>query len=697
MVPNDTLKARGSTAAHGFDPGGPKTWKSPLKSWPIKSAAEVSPAILEIPDETRREGKNGASSSENRTEMSPPRVTPQPGTPGVIERSPDDRIPMTTQPKKNAILEIPDETRREKKNGAIQATEVPPTEDAAPKEVVPPQGNPGAAGKCRNLIQNAQGKCQNQIRGKPIYKPSTDLADTSGGNAEALDTASTEVVPPPGNPGAAHKRPPKKLRQDERVPSQLLQFSVYVERFQDGLKAKATRTDLDRIEAAMVKVFMKEDDKVAEDIQADCIKTVHNRDAGEIIFFNYSSTARDYLIEKINAMKIKDLKARGRRATPPNLQVEVPASMPGRPEQYLESVLRRAAKIKEPNFQCVRVRGPNGWGARLVDCILDEAGMLKLQSWVVDTGAQALPLFPVEMRFWILHSVQEKACGRSENTRKASVAPMDTAEKEEVTPREALATENATETKEETPRDDPVVKELANLDVEEANDASKVQVNSIDAKVQVPNRSNCTNTKNPSKESAVDHTDTQEPVGSSKVSKSNVPSPTKPNNLVPSGPVSPNTSNSGLEPNRSDRSNTKSPSKGVPLEPNGSSSTNGSNCTNTNYPTMGLTPLNAYTGPKGNKKSMDIRVLLARQAANATANTRSNQDPKDHHTKKLSPKGPQTTRGGLEKTPLPPKIPGRPGKKTPRPVMTGSIATDRTKRECTKPARRALMLNPFAL
>ena len=503
--------------------------------------------------------------------------------------------------------------------------------------------------------------------------------------------------PPPGNLGAAHKRPPKKLRQDERVPSQLLQFSVYVERFQDGLKAKATRTDLDRIEAAMVKVFMKEDDKVAEDIQADCIKTVHNRDAGEIIFFNYSATARDYLIEKINAMKIKDLKARGRRATPPNLQVEVPASMPGRPEQYLESVLRRAAKIKEPNFQCVRVRGPNGWGARLVDCILDEAGMLKLQSWVADTGAQALPLFLVEMRFWILHSVQEKACGRSENTRKASVAPMDTAEKEEVTPREALATENATETMEETPRDDPVVKELANLDVEEANDASKVQVNSIDAKVQVPNRSNCTNTKNPSKESAVDHTDTQEPVGSSKVSKSNVPSPTKPNNLVPSGPVSPNTSNSGLEPNRSDCSNTKSPSKGVPLEPNGSSSTNGSNCTNTNYPTMGLTPLNAYTGPKGNKKSMDIRVLLARQAANATANTRSNQDPKDHHTKKLSPKGPPTTRGGPEKTPLPPKIPGRPGKKTPRPVMTGSIATDRTKRECTKPARRALMLNPFAL
>ena len=70
MVPNDTLKARGSTAAHGFDPGGPKTWKSPLKSWPIKSAAEMSPAIVEIPDETRREGKNGASSSENRTEMS---------------------------------------------------------------------------------------------------------------------------------------------------------------------------------------------------------------------------------------------------------------------------------------------------------------------------------------------------------------------------------------------------------------------------------------------------------------------------------------------------------------------------------------------------------------------------------------------------------------------------------------------------
>ncbi len=147
-----------------------------------------------------------AEQSQKRTERSPPGVTPQPGTPGVIERSPDDRIPMTTQPKKNAILEIPDETRREKKNGAIQATEVPPTEDAAPKEVVPPQGNPGAAGKCRNLIQNAQGKCQNQIRGKPIYKPSTDLADTSGGNAEvtsggnaeALDTASTEVVPPPG-------------------------------------------------------------------------------------------------------------------------------------------------------------------------------------------------------------------------------------------------------------------------------------------------------------------------------------------------------------------------------------------------------------------------------------------------------------------------------------------------------------------
>ena len=114
MVPNDTLKARGSTAAHGFDPGGPKTWKSPLKSWPIKSAAEVSPAILEIPDETRREGKNGAPSSENRTEMSSTKaakevtasteVVPPPGTPGVIERSPEDRISMTTLLNQNADL-----------------------------------------------------------------------------------------------------------------------------------------------------------------------------------------------------------------------------------------------------------------------------------------------------------------------------------------------------------------------------------------------------------------------------------------------------------------------------------------------------------------------------------------------------------------------------------------------------------------
>ena len=188
----------------------------------------------------------------------------------------------------------------------------------------------------------------------------------------------------------------------------MIQFSVYVERFQDGLKAKATRTDLDRIEAAMVKVFMKEDDKVAEDIQADCITTVFNRDAGELIFFNYSAAAKNYLIEKINAMKLKDLKARGRRVTPPNLRVEVPASMPGRPEQYLESTLRRAAKIKDPKFQCVKVREPNAWGARIVDCILEEACMLKLQSWAVDTGALALPLFPVELKFWLLHPVPEK-------------------------------------------------------------------------------------------------------------------------------------------------------------------------------------------------------------------------------------------------------------------------------------------------
>ena len=270
MVPKVALRARGSNDAHGFDPGGPKTWKSPLKSWPIKSAAEMSPAILEIPDETRREGKNGASSSENRTEMSPPRVTPQPGTPGVIERSPDDRISMTTLLNQNADLmqtweelfaelekdgnvidrpnrriikgaggprsepepvgvrrklqprlEIPknfeviaDFPRMQKFDKAVAfGAEIirywnrvrnrlrnrqRRAKPNAPKEVVPPQGNPGAAGKCRNLIQNAQGKCQNQIRGKPIYKPSTDLADTSGGNAEALDTASTEVVPPPG-------------------------------------------------------------------------------------------------------------------------------------------------------------------------------------------------------------------------------------------------------------------------------------------------------------------------------------------------------------------------------------------------------------------------------------------------------------------------------------------------------------------
>ena len=554
-----------------------------------------------------------------------------------------------------------------------------------------------------------------------------------------------------------------------------------MERFQDGLKTKALRSDLDRIEAAMVKVFMKEDDKVAEEIQADCIKTVFNRDAGEIIFFCFSSTARDYLIAKINALNIKGLKARGRRATPPNLQVEVPASMPGRPEQYLESALRRAVKITAPKFQCVKVREPNAWGARIADCILEEAHMLKLQSWAVDTGAQALPFLPVELRFWLLHPKPEKTTALE----KADTTPMDTAMTEEETPREAAATATkapatdatvTTESKpetavieEETPNDwnetdskwewrnkapapeepkgtptpvpededleaellkKPIVKVLASDEEEEEDDDIHNSANK--------SLSNIARMYGDFPEEEVKDllADDDTAMNSLDVNDTNDAFTTQViKNLGPNGSSSPrsqgstvansnNTSNAGMGSsvcNSTDSTNTdlmRSPPSSAQRtknsEPNGSNSprSQGSiaaNCTNTNNAEMGtsigkgLTPPNFTPGLKFKRpdsgKSMDIRVLLAKQAANAAAATTKTQSHSAHLTNdpkvpkaEQSPKGPTHTQGSLRKTPLPPKTPKRGTKQ----ATTGSIAMDRPKRECTKPARRALMLAPSA-
>ena len=513
------------------------------------------------------------------------------------------------------------------------------------------------------------------------------------------------------------RRPPKKLRQDERVPNHLLRHSVYVERFQDGLKTKASQADLDRIEAAMVKVFLREDDKVAEEIHADCLKTVFNREAGEIIFFCYSSTARNYLIEKINALNFKGLKARGRWATPPNLQVEVPASMPGRPEQYLESALRRAVKITAPKFQCVKVREPNAWGARIVDCILEEADMLKLQSWAVDTGAQALPFLPVELRFRLLHPAPK------------TTTPMDTAETVEETPREASATEASATAAKAAATATKVPATDASATTEEDDDTHNSANKSL---------SNIARMHGDFPEEEVKDllADDDTAMNSLDVNDTNDAFTTQViKNLGPNGPSSPrsqgstvansnNTSNAGMGSsvcNSTDSTNTdlmRSPPSSAQRtknsEPNGSNSprSQGSiaaNCTNTNNAEMGtsigkgLTPPNFTPGLKFKRpdsgKSMDIRVLLAKQAANAAAATTKTQSHSAHLTNdpkvpkaEQSPKGPTHTQGSLRKTPLPPKTPKRGTKQ----ATTGSIAMDRPKRECTKPARRALMLAPSA-
>ena len=508
-----------------------------------------------------------------------------------------------------------------------------------------------------------------------------------------------------GNNPSPIRRPPKKLRQDERVPNHLLRHSVYVERFQDGLKTKASQADLDRIEAAMVKVFLREDDKVAEEIHADCLKTVFNREAGEIIFFCYSSTARNYLIEKINALNFKGLKARGRRATPPNLQVEVPASMPGRPEQYLESALRRAVKITAPKFQCVKVREPNAWGARIVDCILEEADMLKLQSWAVDTGAQALPFLPVELRFRLLHPAPK------------TTTPMDTAETVEETPREASATEAsataakaAAKTTESKPEKAVIVEETPK------------DWNEIDSKWDWVNKTPKPDTSTPVpeeedleeelrkkpivKEMASDEEDEDDDIlNNANKSLSNIarmysdfPEDEVKNLLADDE----DTAMNSLDVNDAkDAFNTQviNNTPGKNSEPNGSSSSIDANSINTSNVGMETSVCKGLTPSKG--KSMDIRVLFAKQAANAAAGSTKTQahsahlthDPKAPKVGKQSPKGPPHTQGSSKKTPLPPKTPIRGTKQ----ATTGSIAIDRPKRECTKPARRALMLAPSAI
>ena len=112
-------------------------------------------------------------------------------------------------------------------------------------------------------------------------------------------------------------------------------------------KIKAIRTDLDRVEAGLVDAFTLEDDKVANEIQANFIKCVFNREQGEITFFNHNAAARDYFINKINGLNITGLKARGPRVLATNLRVDFPAAMAGRPEVYLVSALRRVAGITE--------------------------------------------------------------------------------------------------------------------------------------------------------------------------------------------------------------------------------------------------------------------------------------------------------------------------------------------------------------
>ena len=208
---------------------------------------------------------------------------------------------------------------------------------------------------------------------------------------------------------------------------------------------------------------------------------------------------------------------------------------------------------------------------------------------------------------------------------------------------------------------------MNSLDVNDANDAFKAQVTVENLEPNEPNDSS-----NPNREcNAEPEVVTSDPSGS--------------NGTNTSDPCM----GSSEEPNGSNCNNTSAHSTGAALkcknlEPSGS------NCTNTSNSSMGLTPLNSNPGLKGNKhsatgKSMDIRVLLAKQAANAAAN------PKDLNAKKQSPKGYPPTRGSLGKTQLPPKTP----KRGTKPATAGSIATDRPKRECTKPARRALMLDPL--
>ena len=86
--------------------------------------------------------------------------------------------------------------------------------------------------------------------------------------------------------------------QKNKVATDLLQFAVYVEKFDttdDTLKVKVAFSDYDKIRLGVLKAFFLESHDVQEKLKNDCEKRVFNEVRGEITFFTKTSFSQNFV------------------------------------------------------------------------------------------------------------------------------------------------------------------------------------------------------------------------------------------------------------------------------------------------------------------------------------------------------------------------------------------------------------------
>ena len=212
--------------------------------------------------------------------------------------------------------------------------------------------------------------------------------------------------PAPVRQQARQSEPQQFKRQKrDRVPDEIRQYAVYVEKFESGTKVKMIGAEYDSVKFEVWNAWWLESQDNKEKLQDTFELRLFNSERGEATFFSSSKVGQDFIIHAINEKaKLPGIKARGPRIeSKPNLNLEFPDTLnKASPEVVIKKALWSCAKVDCEPIVCAVKPNPRSRG-KTISIELPTDKLAKLLAWAVDKNTDYVTSYSERLRFWTVN------------------------------------------------------------------------------------------------------------------------------------------------------------------------------------------------------------------------------------------------------------------------------------------------------